>query len=165
MCLGVLERRARRRLHRDDEISLVFVGHEALGHALENQISKAQGAEEQQRRDQLEAQEQAQGPPVSFGDAVDGSVHALEEPVLFPVLAAQQDGGQRRRKSQRVEGGNRNRERDGQRKLAKQNAGGAGKERHRHKHRDQHQRGGDDRSRHFSTWRPMPLCACRCSPS
>ena len=94
--LRVFERRARRRLHRDDEISLIFVGHEALGHALENQVGKTQCAEEQQRRDELEAQEQAQGPPVSLGDAVDDSVHALEEPVLFSVLAAQQDGGQAR---------------------------------------------------------------------
>ena len=125
--LGVLERRARRRLHRDDEIALVFIGHETLGHALENQIAKPQSAEEHQRCDELETQDQAQGPPVSLGDAVNGSVHSLEEPVLFAVLAAQQDGGQRGRKGQRVEGGNRNRERDGQRELAKQNAGGAGK--------------------------------------
>ena len=162
---GVFQRGPGRRLHRDDEISLVFVGHEALGHALENQVGKAQSCEEQHRRDQPEAQEEAQGPPVPFGDAVDDFVHLPEEPVLFAMLAAQQDGRQRRREGQRVEGGNRNRECDGQRELAKQNAGRAGKERHRHKHRHQHQRGGDDRSRHFSHGERMPPCGSRVSPS
>ncbi len=55
--LRVFERRARRRLHRDDEISLIFIGHEAFGHALENQIGEAQGGKEQHRRDQPETQE------------------------------------------------------------------------------------------------------------
>jgi hypothetical protein len=43
---GVFERGPGRRLHRDYEISLVFVGHKALGHALENQVGKAQRREE-----------------------------------------------------------------------------------------------------------------------
>ncbi len=97
----------------------------------------------------LMRRKQAQDTPVSLGDAVNDSVHSLEEPVLLSVLAAQQDGGQRGRKRERVEGGNRNRECDGQRELAKQNAGGAGEKCHRHKHRDQHQRGGDDGSGYF----------------
>ena len=147
---GVFERGPGRRLHRDDEISLVFVGHEAFGHALENQVGKAQSREEQHRRDQPETQEETQGPPVPFCYAVDDFVHLPEEPVLFAMLAAQQDGRERGREGQRVESGNRNRECDGQRELAKQNAGRAGKEGHRHEYRHQHQRGGDDRSRHFS---------------
>ena len=139
-----------RRLHRDNEISLVFVGDEALGHALENHVGKAQRREEQHRRNQPEAQEETQGPPIPFCYAVDDFVHLPEEPVLFAMLAAQQDGRQRGRQSEGIEGGNRNRECNGQRELAKQNAGGAREKSHRHEHRDQHQRCGNDRSRHFS---------------
>src|SRR4029077_1204166 len=44
--LRILERRARRRLHRNDEIALVFVGHKPLGHELENQIANTKTAQD-----------------------------------------------------------------------------------------------------------------------
>ncbi len=45
--LRIFKRRPRRRLHRNDEVALVFVGHEPFGDTLENQVSQTQRAEEQ----------------------------------------------------------------------------------------------------------------------
>ena len=63
---------------------------------------------------------------------------------VFVVFAAQQQRGERRRQRERVEGGDGDGERDGQRELPVENAGGAGEERDRHEDGDEHQRSGDD---------------------
>ena len=106
-------------------------------------------AKKQHHRDHAETQESAQRSLVSLGDGVDHFVHSAEEPALLAVGASEQDRRKSRSQSQRVERGNGNRERDGQRELAEQNAGGAGEKCDRHKHGHQHQRGCDDGAGHF----------------
>ena len=81
---------------------------------------------------------------VPAGEGNDAVVKLLQPPPFLPVAAAQKNRPQHRGQSERVEGGNGDGKCDGQRKLAKQNAGRPGKERNRHKHGNQHQRGGDD---------------------
>ncbi len=59
-------------------------------------------------------------------------------------LGAKQNGGQRGRESERVEGRDRDGEGDGQRELLVENAGGSGKEADRDKDGDEDERGGDN---------------------
>src|SRR5208337_3960626 len=73
-------------------------------------------------------QESAEGANVAVGDCGQHTVDALEEPILFAVLTAQQERG----------------ERDRQRELAEQNAGSARKKGDGYEDGNQHQRGGDD---------------------
>src|SRR5208337_166550 len=73
-------------------------------------------------------QKPAEGTHVAAGDRCQHAVDALEKPIFFAVLTAQQERGERGRESKRVEGGDGNREGDGQCELAEQNARGAGKE-------------------------------------
>jgi len=84
-------------------------------------------------------QESAKRANVTIGKRGQHAVDALEEPVFFAVLAAEQERRERGRKRKRVEGGDRNREGDGQRELAEQNAGCTGKEGDRHEDGNQHQ--------------------------
>src|SRR5208337_3317768 len=89
-------------------------------------------------------QKPAEGTHVAAGDRCQHAVDALEKPIFFAVLTAQQERGERGRESKRVEGGDGNREGDGQCELAEQNARGAGKEGYGHEDGNQHQGGGDD---------------------
>ena len=45
--LGVLQRCSRGGLHADDQIALIFIRHESLGDALENQVGQAEAGDEQ----------------------------------------------------------------------------------------------------------------------
>ena len=60
------------------------------------------------------------------------------------LLGAQEDGGEGRRERERVEGGDRDGEGDGERELLVENAGGAGEEADRNEDGDEHERGRDD---------------------
>ena len=64
-------------------------------------------------------------------------------------MALQQKGCECRRQRQRVDRGDHRRDRDGHGELLVELAGEAADEAERHEHRDQHQRDGDNRSRHF----------------
>ncbi len=81
---------------------------------------------------------------------MDNVLHAAEEYVLLTCLRSEQQRRQRRREGKRVEGRNRNREGDGQRKLFVQQSRSAREERYRHEHRDQHQRRCNDRAGNFA---------------
>ena len=81
---------------------------------------------------------------VPTGEGIDAVVELLQPPPFFGVAAAQKDRRQHRGQGKSVESGNGDGECDGQRKLAKQNAGRPGKERNRNKHSNQHQRCSDD---------------------
>ena len=66
------------------------------------------------------------------------------EEAVFSRLGAKEDGRESRRESERVEGGDRDGEGDGQRELLVENAGGAGEEADGDEDGDEYERGGDD---------------------
>src|ERR1019366_3473130 len=111
----VFEGRSGGSLDGDDEVSLIFGGDEALGHLPEDKVSETESGGKQDESDDFETQESAEGAHVAVGNRGQHAVDALEEPILFAVLAAQQERGERGGKSKRVEGRDRNREGDGQR--------------------------------------------------
>src|SRR5580704_2141151 len=115
----VIRGRARRSLDNDREIALIFVGNETLGNALENRIGKPQSGKKQDHGGQAKAKESLQRAPVSFGDGGNHAINVAEEPAFRSVLAAEQERGKRGRESERVECGNRNRERNGESELPK----------------------------------------------
>ena len=111
---------------------------------MNTKVGHPQAGEKQHRHRQLVFQQVMQQATIPAGEDGDAIVKLLQPPPLLPVAAAQKDRRQHRSQGERVEGGNGNGKRDGQRKLAEQNAGRPGKERNRHEHGNQHQRGGDD---------------------
>src|SRR5208282_198398 len=140
----VFERRSDGSLNDDDEVALIFGGNEGLGHVPEDEVSETESGEKQDQCDGFKTQKRAEGVNVAIVNRAQEAVDALEEPILFSVLATEQERGERGRKSKRVEGRNRNRKGNGERELAEQNPGCAGKEGARHEDGDQHQRRGDD---------------------
>src|SRR5208282_1368752 len=114
------------------------------GHVPEDEVSETESGEKQDQCDGFKTQKRAEGVNVAIVNRAQEAVDALEEPILFSVLATEQERGERGRKSKRVEGRNRNRKGNGERELAEQNPGCAGKEGARHEDGDQHQRRGDD---------------------
>src|SRR5208282_4123352 len=145
----IVERSSRGSLNHHDQISLVFGRYESLRHLPKNVIGETESGGKQNERHDLETQEQAQSVNVAVVDRAQHAIDALEEPVLFPVFAPQQQRRQRRRQRQRVESGNGDREGDGQRELPKQNSRGAREEGNRNENGHQHQRSRDNRSRNL----------------
>ena len=69
---------------------------------------------------------------------MDHVLHRAEENVFLARLRPQQQRRQRWGKGERVESGDADGERDGQRELLIQQSRGSGKKRYRHEHSDQH---------------------------
>src|SRR6266404_618580 len=136
---GVVKRSSGGRLHGDDEISLIFSGDKALGHFPKDEVGETESGGKQDESDDLETQHRAQDTNVAIVNCGENAVDALEEPILFPVLAAEQERGERGCKGKRVEGGDSDGEGDGQRKLAEQDAGRSGEESDGHEDGNQHQ--------------------------
>src|SRR5690349_489537 len=87
---------------------------------------------------------------ISIGNRRDNLVHFTENPdLLAAMLSSQQQRRKRGTQGKSVEGGDRNRKRDGQRKLAEKNSSGSRKERNRHEYCDQNQGSRDHRAGHF----------------
>ena len=156
--VGVFERRSWGSLDDDHQIPLVFLGKEAGGHTLVHPDRRRQSGDKQQQQQVTDAQRQVNGAavgPAHPGDCGVGAVNEgcecagdeadVEEVQLARALfvTAEEKGRKGRRQRQRVKCRNGDRERNGQRELAVENAGGSGEERHRHEHRDQHERRGD----------------------
>ena len=156
---GVSQRRAGRRLDDDDEIALIFLGNEAGGYVQIHPHRSGKPGEEQHQQHVANAKGDVNRSRIGTAHPADGGVGAMNErgegagngpdvqEVQLPwalFFAAEEQRRQRRRQGERVEGGDRDGERDGQRKLPVEDAGGAREERYRNEHGDQHQRGGDD---------------------
>src|SRR5205807_210500 len=147
--LGVLQRCSRRRLHSNDQVTLVLVGDEALWHTNQYKIGHCEAGEKQNHRNYPVVEESAQGAPVAFGYASDYFVDLGKEPTVLATLASQQDRRKRRSESQCIESRNGNGECDSECELPEKNSRRAGKERDRQEHGHQHQGGCDDRSGHL----------------
>src|SRR5207302_3987796 len=80
--LGVLQRCSRRRLHSNDQVTLVLVGNEALWHTSENKIGHCEAGEKQDHRNQPVVEEFAQGAAVAFRCASDYFVDLGKEPAV-----------------------------------------------------------------------------------
>ena len=78
-------------------------------------------------------------------------------PVFFS-LWAEQDGGERGRERERVEGGDRDGEGDGERELLVEDAGGSGEEADRDEDGDEDERGGDDGAGDLAMAMEVALC-------
>src|SRR5208283_344568 len=115
----VFERSSGGCLDSDDEVSLIFVGDEALRYLPEYEISKTESSGEEDQRHDFKTQERAERANVAVINRGQDAVDDLKEPIPCAVLTSQQEGGERGRKSERVEGGDRDGEGDGQRELAK----------------------------------------------
>ena len=137
--LGVLQRCSRRRLHSNDQVTLVLVGNEALWHTSENKIGHCEAGEKQDHRNCPVVEEFAQGAPVAFGYAGDYLVNLRKKPAVLAALASQQDRRKRRSESQCIESRNGNGECDSECELPEKNSRRAGKERDRQEHGHQHQ--------------------------
>ncbi len=136
---GVVKRSSGGRLHGDDKISLIFGGDKALGDFPKDEVGETESGGKEDQSDDFKTQHRAQNSNVAVVNRGQYAVDALEEPVLFPVLATEQERGERGRKGQGVEGGDGDGEGNGQRELAEQNAGCSGEEGHGHEDGDQHQ--------------------------
>ncbi len=143
-----------------DQILLVLTGHEAAGHRLE----QAEGDGDQRHIDphheELAGNHALDAAAIGLRAAMEERVEPLEEPaealvhhlcqsVLRCVVRFQQERRERGRQRQRVERGDHGRDRNRQCELLVELAGEAADEGQRHEHRDQHERDGDDRSRHL----------------
>src|SRR5208283_5508308 len=128
----------------DDEIALIFVGDKTLRHMAEDQESEAESEDEENESDGFKAEKHTQAVHIGVGDDLEDAVNPEGEPIFGAVDAAEQQGCERGRQGESVEGGDGDGERDGQRKLAEEDAGGTGEKCDRDKDGDENERGSDD---------------------
>src|ERR1700690_779513 len=141
---GVIERSTGGSLNGDDEISLIFIGYETLGHLLEDKVGETESGYKQDERNRFEAENQAERVHIGVGDGGKDTIDQEGEPIFCAVQTAEQQRCERRRQSESVEGGDGDGERDRQRKLAEEDAGGTGEKGDGDEDGDQNERGGDD---------------------
>ena len=94
-------------------------------------------------------QEAAKSALISGTESVQAAVEGTEQAAFFCVAMTQEDSGESRRESKRVESGNGNGKRDGQRELPKEYAGSAREKSYRNKYRNQNQGCGHDGAGNF----------------
>ena len=132
-----------------EDVALVFVRQETDGDGLAEQPGQHDRArQEHQRHHALVDQEPARAHVAVRGPA-EHAVEPVEEPLQGPaalLLGPQQQGGQRGRKRQRVEGGDDHGDGDGDRELLVEPSGDARDEGGRDEHRGQDDGDGHDRA-------------------
>src|SRR5580704_3179995 len=134
---GVFERRTLRSLNGDNQISAVFRWDETLRNVLVDPVSKPKPAEKHENRDVFEAQHKSQKILVSTAKGGHAFVEGRKNADFHDMLVAQENRRKRGREGERIERGNGNGKRDGERKLAEQDSGGTGEECHRNEDRYQ----------------------------
>ena len=146
---GVLERTAFGRLHRDDEISGVFVRDKTFRHALIHPVRETQARQECHNRDHFKSKNPAQPIRVTVSKPLQAAVEAREQAARLCVPVPKKQRRERGRKRERVECRDGDGKSDGQSKLAEKNSRRARKESHRNENGNEHERRGHHRAGHF----------------
>src|SRR2546429_9844262 len=109
----IAQRSALRRLHDENHVTLVVFREECAGHALIHKIGGTEEREENHKRDDAQAQQEAHSSAIKAGASSDHFVEPAEEAELraFAVMA-KKNRRQGWRQRQRVERGNGHGERD-----------------------------------------------------
>ena len=148
------------------EIALVLGGREAGGHHAQQAVAQRRsGAAARPPRGRTAgryARRSDRSPLVSRKNAA-FQVRASQRLRVAPAGRSRsaQSAGVRR---ERVQRGERHRDRDGQGELPVELAGDAGQEGDGDEHRHQHERGGDDRAHHLRRGAPRGLAGARVPP-
>ena len=147
-------------MREDDQVAGILRRDETGRHSLETTPGQQEQTRINRQRDAAAPYHPAQRARVAMRRALEAlikqteepaehPVHAGSEPVLFSVMAFEQDCAERGREGQRIEGADHGRDRDGERKLFIELPGDAADERGRNEHRAQHEGDGDDRAADF----------------
>ena len=134
---GVSQRRPRRRLHKVDEVVLIFRGHEGCRHMVVHVDRSAQTRNEEQKHNRPELNHVGDDIGVSGDDLLKSSFKESKQATVR-TLRPKQDGSERRREREGVERRDGDRERDGQGELFVEDARRSRKEADRYKYGDQH---------------------------
>src|SRR6202021_2125287 len=125
---GVFERRTLRSLNSDNQIAAVFRWDETLRNVLIDPVSKPKPAEKHENGDIFERQHKSEKILVSTAKGGHAFVEGRKNADFHDMLVAQENRRKRGREGERVECGNGNGKRDGERKRPQQDPGGAGEE-------------------------------------
>ena len=135
--------------HRDEEIALILVRHEAgRQYAEEGQHGGNHRTERDEALDRV-GNDAADTADIALAHTFEGRLEPLEEALLLAVVRLEDDRRERRRKRQRHDPGDDHRDRDGDRELLVERARDATEEGHWQEDGEQHQHDRDQRAGDF----------------